>query len=163
MAYRKTSGAPGSTRAFPEIKSPEQSQEEAQQLLASFGSRILEMMKAGGNKFLDFDEKYANAVQRTVFPEELRGTNARGNLMRGAAEVVAGSPIRDSIDLRATVLKEMQGKQRIAAEALQVGIPVANVAARYGVPLAGAVGLTQGLNQMYKGIYADDEATQQLQ
>ncbi len=144
-------------------ENPRDAKEVGEELLSKIGRQVLELLSKGGDKFLNFDEKYANAVQRAVFPEELQGTNARGNLLRGAASVVGGSPIRDSMDLRATVLKEMQGKERIAAEALQVGIPVANVAARYGVPLAGAVGLTQGLNQMYKGIYGDDEATQQLQ
>ena len=158
MAYRKTSGAPGSTRmAMSSLmeENPRDHREVGEEMLSNIGRQVLELLRAGGNKFLDFDEKYANAVQRTVFPEKLQGTNSPMNAVRGAAYIGAGMPIRDSIDLRATVLKEMQGKERIAAEALQVGIPVANVAARYGLPAAGAVGLAELTSNLYD--YASEQ------
>jgi hypothetical protein len=142
MAYRKTSGAPGSTAQFaPEYKSPKQAEEEAQQLLASFGNRILEMLKAGGQKLDGMDRAYAEKLVPN--PTE-----------NPTAYMTRGMPISQ-------VLKGVPDAESPAAEllerAFQAGVLGSNVASRYALPAGAAMLGAKGLADITNGIY--DEAS----
>ena len=146
MAYRKTSGAPGSTGhrgLAPEPKSHKQSQREAQELLARFGGQIMEMLKAGGNKLDSMDRAYVDKLESR--------TNPSANLFN---TMTRGVPIKDII--------QAQGDAESSAAALierayQAGVLGSNVASRYGLPAGAAVLGAKGLADITGGMY--DEAS----
>ncbi len=136
MAYRKTSGAPGSTSKFaPEIKTPQQAEQEAQELLASFGSRILEMLKAGGQKLEGMDNRYADAVY-----DRLGGQQA--NPLLGMTSSV---PIMDIVRQDAGGVPAMMAQK--------YGAIGANVASRYALPAGGVMLAGKGLADLTNGLY----------
>ncbi len=141
MAYRKTSGAPGSTAQFaPEIKSPKQAEEEAQQLLASFGNRILEMLKAGGQNLDGMDRAYVDKMNINPHKQPF-------------AEMTRGVPIGD-------MYKYIDGEsqtERLAQQLIATGAMGTNIAARYALPAGAAVLGAKGLADITNGIY--DEAS----
>ena len=141
MAYRKTSGAPGSTRAFPDIKSPEQSQEEAQALLARFGGQIMEMLRAGGNKLEGMDNRYAESIYKRF---------GNGNSQTQAI-INAGSNTGVMDILR----QDVGGIPALMAA--KYGGAAANVASRYALPAGGVMLAGKGLADITNGIY--DEAS----
>ncbi len=136
MAYRKTSGAPGSTKQFaPEIKTPKQAEEEAQQLLASFGSRILEMLKAGGQKLEGMDNRYADAVY-----DRIGGKNANPFI-----EYTSTGPIMDIARQDAGGVPAMMAQK--------YGAIGANLASRYALPAGGVMLAGKGLADLTNGLY----------
>lgn len=144
MAYRKTSGAPGSTRAFaPEPKSPEQSQEEAQALLARFGSQIMQMLKAGGSKLEGMDRGYADAVYDRFGNG---GSQTQAIINAGSNTAVMDILRQDAGGIPALM-------------AAKYGGAAANVASRYALPAGGVMLAGQGLADLTSRLYevASDE------
>ncbi len=143
MAYRKTSGAPGSTGhrgLAPEPKSHEQAQKEAQELLAAFGGRIMQMLKAGGQKLDGMDRAYVDKLNINPHKQPF-------------AEITRGVPIADTY-------KYIDGDsqtERLAQQLISTGLGGANLAARYGLPAGAAVLGAKGLADITNGIY--DEAS----
>ena len=142
MAYRKTSGAPGSTGhrgLAPEPKSHEQAQEEAQALLASFGSRILEMLKAGGQKLDNFDRAYVDRIkQDSPNVSKARGLTTQVPLGDVMAHEFAygGNPQIDSY-----------------LNGMVYGSGAANIASRYALPAGGVMLAGKGLADLTNGLY----------
>lgn len=142
MAYRKVPGTPGSTTIFaPEIKSPEQSQQEAQELLSRFGGQIIELLRRGGQKLDSMDRQYAEKL----VPDPTR--NPVKYMSHGApiSEILKGQGDAES---PVTALLE---------RAFQAGVLGSNVASRYALPAGGAVLAAKGLADITNGIY--DEAS----
>ena len=149
MAYRKQSGAPGSTRAFPESKSPEQSQEEAQQLLARFGGQIMEMLRAGGDKARQFDDAYSARVREAIYPEKLHGQGGPMGATRGIAAEVVGSPLGHGMIDNIQLNKKPFPGERALAAAVPYAVPAVSAGVRYGAPLAAAAGLANLTGRLY--------------
>jgi L-fucose isomerase-like protein len=146
MAYRKTSGAPGSTGSrglAPEPKSHEQAQQEAQALLARFGGHIMEMLRAGGRGLEGMDDRYAESIYQRF-----------GNGNNGVSAVInAGSntPVMD-------ILRQDAGGVP-ALMAQKYGGAAANVASRYALPAGGVMLAGKGLADITNGLY--DAASEQ--
>ena len=137
MAYRKTSGTPGSTSKFaPEIKTQQQAEQEAQELLASFGSRILEMLKAGGNKLEGMDNRYAESIYQ-------RFGNGKG--LSPAINAGSNTPIMDLLR------QDAGGVPALMAQ--KYGGVAANVASRYALPAGGVMLAGKGLADLTNGLY----------
>ena len=138
MAYRKTSGAPGSTKQFaPEYKSPKQAEEEAQQLLAAFGGRIMQMLKAGAQKLDGMDRAYAQAVS-----DKFGGG--------GMYETSRATPLAD---IMGSLDTDDDIKAKVLARAIEAGTLGANVASRYALPAGAAMLGAKGLADITGGIY----------
>ena len=140
MAYRKTSGAPGSTsQVAPEYKSPQQSQEEAQVILASFGGRILEMLKAGGQKVDNLDRASVDRIKQDA-PNvgKARGLTTQVPLGDVMAHEFAygGNPQIDSY-----------------LNGMVYGSGAANLASRYALPAGGVMLAGKGLADLTNGLY----------
>ena len=139
MAYRKTSGAPGSTSPrLADYKTPEQSEEEAQALLARFGSHIMEMLKAGGRGLEDLDNRYADAVYDRLGGQQanpLLGYTSSGRL----GEMARG---------------ETGGDLGIMAQ--KYGAIGANVASRYALPAGGVTLAGKGIVDIIAGLSSDE-------
>ena len=147
MAYRKTSGAPGSTSQFaPEYKSPKQAEEEAQALLASFGSRILEMLKAGGQKLDNFDRAYANKMFDTTGSEVGALTRAYPLTEPIAAndyEFYGGIGPRTSAEQMTNNV--LSGVSRAS-----------NIASRYALPAGGVTLAGKGIGDIIAALSSDE-------
>ena len=144
MAYRKTSGAPGSTsQSAPEYKSPKQAEEEAQALLASFGGRILEMLRAGGKGLENMDNRYADAVYERF-----------GN---GGSQTQAIINAGSNTGIMNILRQDAGGIPALMAA--KYGGAAANVASRYALPAGGVMLAGKGLADLTNGLY--DVASEQ--
>lgn len=143
MAYRKVSGAPGSTRAFPEIKSQEQSEKEAQQLLARFGGQIMDMLRAGGNKLESMDRNYADAIYDRFGNG---GSQTQALINAGSNTAVMDILRQDAGGIPALM-------------AAKYGGAAANLASRYALPAGGVMLAGKGLADLTNGLY--DAASEQ--
>ena len=152
MAYRKTSGAPGSTGhrgLAPEPKSHEQAQQEAQELLAAFGGRIMQMLRAGGDKARQFDDAYASRVREAIYPEKLHGQGGPMGAVRGIAAEVVGSPLGHGLIENVEINKNPFLGERALAAAVPYAVPAVSAGVRYGVPLGAAAGLANLTGRLY--------------
>ena len=143
MAYRKALPPAGGLMA--PIKSQQQSEQEAQQLLSRFGSQILEMLKAGGKKLDNFDRAYVNKIQQdTPKPSTFRGLTTQVPLgdVVAAKYAYGGDPRIDTY-----------------MNAMTYGAGAANIASRYALPAGGVMLAGQGLADLTNGLY--DAASEQ--
>ena len=152
MAYRKTSGRPGSTRMA--MSPPVDTQEVADDLLKSIGQRVLSMVQKGGQKLNEFDNAYANKVREAIYPERMQGQGGPMGAVRGMASQVAGFPLNGQITNMEINDNPFFGERALAA-AMPYGVPAAAAGIRYGLPAAGAVGLAQLTNGLYD--YASEQ------
>ncbi len=150
MAYRKA--LPGATTRGmippaaglgPQPKSQQQSEQEAQDMLASFGSRILEMLRAGGKSLENMDNRYADAV----YDRFGNGNSTVGNVIRGGSN----EPIMNIIK------SDAQGVPGLVAT--KYGMLGANLASRYALPAGGVMLAGKGLADLTNGLY--DYASEQ--
>ncbi len=139
MAYRKALPPAGGLMA--PIKSQQQSEQEAQDMLASFGSRILEMLKAGGKKLENMDNRYADAVY-----DRIGGKDSNPFIA-----YTSTGPIGDM------VRQDMGGDPRLMAA--KYGTIGANLASRYALPAGGVMLAGKGLADLTNGLY--DYASEQ--
>jgi len=150
MSYRKALSGAASRGMIapaagigPQPKSQQQAANEAQQMLASFGSRILEMLKAGGQKLDNFDRAYVNRVKQDAPGES---TFRRATTQVPLGDVMAhefaygGDPRLDSY---------MNG--------MVYGAGAANLASRYALPAGGVTLAGKGMIDIINELRGSEE------
>jgi hypothetical protein len=143
MAYRKTSGKPGSTRmAMSSLmeKNPRDPMEVGDELLSNIGRQVLDLLRAGGKRLDNMDRAYVDKLNINPHKQPL-------------AEMTRGVPIGD-------IYKYIDGEsqtERLAQQLVATGAMGTNLAARYGLPAGAAVLGAKGLADITNGIY--DEAS----
>ncbi len=143
MAYRNTSGKPGSTRmAMSSLmeKNPRDPMEMGEDLLSNIGRQVLELLSRGGKRLDSMDRAYVDKLN--IDPHR-----------NPIAAVTRGVPIADTY-------KYIDGEsqtERLAQQLISTGLGGANLAARYGLPAGAAVLGAKGLADITNGIY--DEAS----
>ena len=115
--------------------------EQLRQMLASLTDRIDKSVQFVS----DADRTYAEALGNAMYNPAVHAEGTPGSVARAYGSALVGTPVADSIDMRRDVVQGMQGQERIINELVQMGMPVANIGARYGVPIAGVTAAGQGL------------------
>ena len=115
--------------------------EQLRQMLSSLTDRIDKSVQFVS----DADRTYAEALGKALYNPAVHAEGTPGSVARAYGSALVGTPVADSIDMRRDVVQGMQGQERIINELVQMGIPVANIGARYGLPIAGVTAAGQGL------------------
>jgi len=115
--------------------------EQLRQMLSSLTDRIDKSVQFVS----DADRTYAEALGNAMYNPAVHAEGTPGSIARAYGSALVGTPVADSIDMRRDVVQGMQGQERIINELVQMGIPVANIGARYGLPIAGVTAAGQGL------------------
>lgn len=155
MAYRHTSGVPGSTKRMAMSglmeENPRPAKDVADEMLKTIGQKVLNLFKAGGKSFQDFDDAYAEKVRNVVMPDNPDGS--LGSVARSMGGLFMGSPVTHG---PAPVRYEDggYGSPRNVVEAIGAyGIPAIGATARYVVPgsviTAGAAGIADLTQNLY--------------
>ena len=132
--------------------------EQLRQMLASLTDRIDKSVRF----ISDADRTYAEALGKAMYNPAVHAEGTPGSVARAYGSALVGTPVADSIDMRRDVVQGMQGKERFINELVQMGMPVANIGARYGVPIAGVTAAGQGLyslGQALSGQEVQDKGT----
>ena len=132
--------------------------EQLRQMLASLTDRINKSVKFASNA----DRTFAEALGKAVYDPAVHAEGTPGSVARAYGSALIGTPVADSIDMRRDVVQGMQGQERLINELVQMGMPVANIGARYGVPIAGVTAAGQGLyslGQALSGQEVQDKGT----
>ena len=132
--------------------------EQLRQMLASLTDRIDKSVRFVS----DTDRTYAEALGKAVYNPAVHAQGTPGSVARAYGSALVGTPVADSIDMRRDVVQGMQGKERLINELVQMSMPVANIGARYGVPIAGVTAAGQGLyslGQALSGQEVQDKGT----
>ena len=132
--------------------------EQLRQMLASLTDRIDQSVRFVS----DADRTYAEALGKAMYNPAVHAEGTPGSIARAYGSALVGTPVADSIDMRRDVVQGMQGKERLINEIVQMGMPVANIGARYGVPIAGVTAAGQGLyslGQALSGQEVQDKGT----
>ena len=109
----------------------------------------------------DADKTYAEALGNALYNPAVHAGKP-GGIARAYGSALVGTPVADSIDMRNIYLQDMKGSDRFINELVQMGMPVANIGARYGVPIAGVTAAGQGLyslGQALSGQEVQDKGT----
>ena len=132
--------------------------EQLRQMLASLTDRIDQSVRFVS----DADRTYAEALGKALYNPAVHAEGTPGSIARAYGSALVGTPVADSIDMRRDVVQGMQGQERLINELVQMGIPVTNIAARYGGPIAGITAAGQGLvslGQALSGQEVQDKGT----
>ena len=132
--------------------------EQLRQMLASLTDRIDKTVKFAS----DADRTYAEALGNALYNPAVHAEGTPGSIARAYGSALVGTPVADSIDMRRDAIQNMHGKERLINELVQMGMPVANIGARYGVPIAGVTAAGQGLyslGQALSGQEVQDKGT----
>ncbi len=132
--------------------------EQLRQMLASLTDRIDKSVKFVS----DADRTYAEALGNALYNPAVHAEGTPGSIARAYGSALVGTPVADSIDMRRDAIQNMHGKERLINELVQMGMPVANIGARYGVPIAGVTAAGQGLyslGQALSGQEVQDKGT----
>ena len=132
--------------------------EQLRQMLASLTDRIDKTV----GFISDADRTYAEALGNALYNPAVHAEGTPGSIARAYGSALVGTPVADSIDMRRDAIQNMHGKERLINELVQMGIPVANIGARYGVPIAGVTAAGQGLyslGQALSGQEVQDKGT----
>lgn len=132
--------------------------EQLRQMLASLTDRIDKSVKFASNA----DRTFAEALGKAVYDPAVHAEGTPGSIARAYGSALVGTPVADSIDMRRDVVQGMQGKERLINELVQMGMPVANIGVRYGMPIAGVTAAGQGLyslGQALSGQEVQDKGT----
>ena len=148
MAYRRTSGRPGSTRMAMSATTDTQ---EADNLLKSIGQRVVSMLQAGGDKARQFDDAYAARVSDMFGVNDM---NTRAPI-RKTVGAVLGAPLGHGLIKDIELNKNPFPGERALAAVTPYAVPAASAGFRYGVPLAAAAGLAELTGNMYD--YASEQ------
>ncbi len=144
MAYRKTSGKPGSTRmAMSSLmeKNPRDHQEVGEELLSNIGRQVLDLLRAGGKSLENMDNQYADAVY-----DRIGGRNAN-SFLEYTSTGRLGEMLRTSAENNPAIMAQKYGA---------IG---ANIASRYALPAGGVMLAGKGLADLTNGLY--DYASEQ--
>lgn len=157
MSYRKA--LPGSTTRGmiapaagigPQPKSQQQSANEAQQMLASFGSRILEMLRAGGEKFQGMDRAYADAIEgNRNIPDVL--VNSFNSTPLGYR-----NPLGSEISMDGYVQGPRTLQDAVEGRNLDRLVNAGNIASRYALPAGGVTLAGKGLGDIIAALSSDE-------
>tara|TARA_R100001510_G_scaffold57714_1_gene67080 strand:- start:420 stop:809 length:390 start_codon:yes stop_codon:yes gene_type:complete len=126
-------------------------------MLASLTDRIDQSVRFVS----DADRTYAEALGKALYNPDVHAGKP-GGITRAYGSALVGTPVADSIDMRRDAIQNMHGKERLINELVQMGMPVANIGARYGVPIAGVTAAGQGLyslGQALSGQEVQDKGT----
>ena len=132
--------------------------EQLRQMLASLTDRIDKTVRFVS----DADRTYAEALGNALYNPAVHAEGTPGSVARAYGSALVGTPVADSIDMRRDAIQNMHGKERLINELVQMGMPVANIGARYGVPIAGVTAAGQGLyslGQALSGQEVQDKGT----
>ena len=132
--------------------------EQLRQMLASLTDRIDKTV----GFISDADRTYAEALGNALYNPAVHAEGTPGSIARAYGSALVGTPVADSIDMRRDAIQNMHGKERLINELVQMGMPVANIGARYGVPIAGVTAAGQGLyslGQALSGQEVQDKGT----
>ena len=132
--------------------------EQLRQMLASLTDRIDQSVRFVS----DADRTYAEALGKALYNPAVHAEGTPGSIARAYGSALVGTPVADSIDMRRDAIQNMHGKERLINEIVQMGMPVANIGARYGVPIAGVTAAGQGLyslGQALSGQEVQDKGT----
>jgi len=132
--------------------------EQLRQMLASLTDRIDKTVKFAS----DADRTYAEALGNALYNPAVHAEGTPGSIARAYGSALVGTPVADSIDMRRDAIQNMHGKERLINELVQMGMPVANIGARYGMPIAGVTAAGQGLyslGQALSGQEVQDKGT----
>ena len=132
--------------------------EQLRQMLASLTDRVDKTVGV----IADADRTYAEALGNALYNPAVHAEGTPGSIARAYGSALVGTPVADSIDMRRDVVQGMQGQERLINELVQMGMPVANIGARYGVPIAGVTAAGQGLyslGQALSGQEVQDKGT----
>ena len=129
MAYRSTSGRPGSTQkmAMSSLmeRNPKPAEDVADEMLKNIGQQVLALLGKGGQKVRQFDDKYAAFVRDQMMPK-----NPDGSIMsvaRSGMGAVIGSPVTHG-------LADVSSDPRMINQVAKYAIPAASIGARYVLP-----------------------------
>ena len=143
MAYRKTSGRPGSTRmAMSGLmeEDPRSAKEVGEEMLSNIGRQVLNLIQAGGNRLDKMDRGYADAVYD-------RFGNG-GSQTQAIINAGSNTGIMD-------ILRQDAGGIP-ALMAAKYGGAAANIASRYALPAAGVTLAGKGLGDIIAGLSSDE-------
>ncbi len=132
--------------------------EQLRQMLASLTDRVDKTVGV----IADADRTYAEALGNALYNPAVHAEGTPGSIARAYGSALVGTPVADSIDMRRDAIQNMHGKERLINELVQMGMPVANIGARYGVPIAGVTAAGQGLyslGQALSGQEVQDKGT----
>ena len=132
--------------------------EQLRQMLANLTDRIDQSVRFVS----DADRTYAEALGKALYNPAVHAEGTPGSIARAYGSALVGTPVADSIDMRRDAIQNMHGKERLINELVQMGMPVANIGARYGVPIAGVTAAGQGLyslGQALSGQEVQDKGT----
>ena len=132
--------------------------EQLRQMLASLTDRIDQSVRFVS----DADRTYAEALGKALYNPAVHAEGTPGSVARAYGSALVGTPVADSIDMRRDAIENLSGKERLINEIVQMGMPVANIGARYGVPIAGVTAAGQGLyslGQALSGQEVQDKGT----
>ena len=138
--------------------------EQLRQMLASLTDRIDQSVRFVS----DADRTYAEALANAVYNPAVHTTGTPGSVTRGLISPFVGTPVGDSVDMlrdaRAGIGQYANSPEEIRrmGELVQLGMPVANIGVRYGLPIAGVTAAGQGLyslGQALSGQEVQDKGT----
>ena len=138
--------------------------EQLRQMLASLTDRINRTVKFAS----DADRTYAEALGNALYNPAVHAEGTPGSVARAYGSALVGTPVVDSIDMRRQAIdgtgrfQDADKETRLIGELLHLGMPVANIGARYGVPIAGVTAAGQGLyslGQALSGQEVQDKGT----
>ena len=138
--------------------------EQLRQMLASLTDRINKTV--GGAS--DVDRTFAETLGKAVYDPAVHAEGTPGSVTRAYISSLVGTPVADSIDMRRQAIdgtgrfQDADKETRLIGELLHLGMPVANIGARYGVPIAGVTAAGQGLyslGQALSGQEVQDKGT----
>ena len=126
--------------------------QQLMEMLGALNERIRSAAVTGREKFLDFDQAYADRLHNAIYPPDAN------NPIMGAISGHISTPLRNSLpnmiyDGNETFAQKMMG------EAYRYTAPVTNATARYLLPAAGVTAAGKGLYDLTQMLspYKEDE------
>ena len=138
--------------------------EQLRQMLSSLTDRIDKSVQFVS----DADRTYAEALGNAMYNPAVHAEGTPGSVTRAFVSSLVGTPVADSIEMRRDAragigqYANLPEDVRRMGELVQLGMPVANIGARYGVPIAGVTAAGQGLyslGQALSGQEVQDKGT----
>ena len=121
--------------------------EQVEGMLQALGARVMNALRTGGEKFLDFDEKYAHSAGR--FGDD-----------SNVAKAMRGAPIRDLIGNHQQHGPGFYGNGAafdIPMNGMLYGGTAANLLSRYALPAGGVTLAGKGLYDIAAGLSQPEE------
>lgn len=121
------------------------------QSVENMRAALMDLLGKGGRKFREFDDAYAAAVRDRLRSDQTGGFHTARNL---AAEVL-GAPVTYGVGK-----SDRDPRTQTLGYVMDTGaaytVPVASVAARYGIPIAGVSAAGMGLMEIMDALDAEE-------